>query len=216
MGVQEFADCTEFGDYPAGTLIAQQGVVNATVYYIGMDCERYFFPDTKTYFTWYTDWSQVKKIDLVGLSAYANSGVAITYRPGTKFVTNVETPNVYAVEPQGKLRLIPSMEIGNTLFGANWLTKVQDVIVSFFSSSYTMGEDLSDTLPTGTLAKEEGNTTIYYIDNGTKRAFEAGAFAANGLWNSSVITADLSGYTDGTAITGLEVNIADVLESRDR
>ncbi len=217
LGEQEVADCAEIGDYPAGSLIAQSGVRDATVYYISNDCERYFFPDAKTYFTWYEDWSGVSKVNLDDLTAYANSGVAITYRPGTKLVKTPENPNVYAIEPKGVLRLIPSMEVGNNLFGSNWLNNIQDIIPSYFNSYSVSDQALSSTLPTGTLVKDStGGDQVYYIENSAKRMFTGDGFNQNKFKSKYITTADLNGYALGANIDTYDYNLADPLEGRDR
>ena len=75
------------GSYGAGSLLALEGVSGAAVYYIGSDGMKYVFPDGKTYNTWYTDFSDVVRVDVAELDMYEDGGAA-TYRPGTKLITH--------------------------------------------------------------------------------------------------------------------------------
>ena len=188
------------GNYGDGSLLAKAGEAGAAVYVI-RDGKKVVFPDSKTYFTWYENFDTVVKVSVAELDMYPEGGV-VPVRPGTKLVTHVNTAKVYAVEPGGTTRHIPSAEVAASLYGANWASRVMDVIPGYFSS-YTEGSALSNTLPTGTLVKD--GSTYYYIDNGTKRAFASmDAFEANNFNLNYVINASLSSYTAGTSITGAE------------
>ncbi len=196
------------GNYNAGSLLAKAGVSGAAVYYIGSDGMKYVFPDVKTYNTWYENFDNVVKVSVAELDMYPDGG-AVTYRAGMDLVTNENSAKVYAVEPGGVLRWIPTAETASALYGANWGSKVKNVIPGFFSSSYTVGSDLGSTLPTGTIAMEQGGTTYYYISGTTKRPFASmDAFEANNFNLDYVVTANLSGYTAGTSITGGELALS--------
>ncbi len=196
------------GNYSAGSLLAKANTPGAAVYYIGSDGMKYVFPDVKTYNTWYENFDNVVKVSVSELDMYPDGG-AVTYREGSYLVTHADTAKVYAIEPGGTLRWIPTAETAAALYGANWGSKVMDVIPGFFSSSYTMGSDLGSTLPTGTIAMEQGGTTYYRIDGTTKRPFASmDAFEANNFNLDFVVTADLSGYTTGTSITGQETALS--------
>lgn len=191
------------GSYGAGSLLALQGATDAAVYYIGSDGDKYVFPDSKTFFTWYPDFSDVVRVPVSELDMYPDGG-AVTYRPGTYMVTHMNTAKVYAVEPGGVLRWIPDEATAIDLYGSAWASMVRDVIPGYFSSSYTTGADLADEYPTGTLVKV--GETVYYIDEGAKRPFaNADAFEANGFdWDNVMTVTDLSAYDDGSSITGEE------------
>jgi hypothetical protein len=66
----------------AGDLIKASG---PAVYYYATDAKRYVFPNEKTYFAWYNDFSGVKTITDTELAAIAIGG-NVTVRPGTKLV----------------------------------------------------------------------------------------------------------------------------------
>jgi hypothetical protein len=202
------------GSYGAGSLLAKEGVEGAAVYYIGSDGAKYVFPDSKTYFTWYTDFSDVVRVPVTELDMYDNGG-AVTYRPGTYLVTHEDTANVYAVGAGGVYHLIPSEAEAIDMYGEDWGAMIMDVIPGYFSTSYTEGADLSTTYPTGTLLTD--GTDTYYVDGATKRIFaDADAFEANNLdWDDVLTVDDLSGYTDGESVTGEETGIAGFMPSED-
>ncbi|MBT6691304.1 hypothetical protein HOB10_03160 [Candidatus Parcubacteria bacterium] len=195
------------GSYGAGSLLAKEGVEGAAVYYIGSDDMKYVFPDSKTYFTWYEDFSDVVRVPVTELDMYGNGG-AVTYRPGTYLVTHEDTANVYGIGAGGMYHLIPSEAVATDLYGADWGSMVMDVIPGYFSTSYTEGSDLSDMYPTGTLLSD--GTDTYYVDGTSKRIFvDADAFEANGLMADNVLeVSDLSDYSDGSSIDGEESDIA--------
>ncbi|MEK7115787.1 MAG: hypothetical protein AAB879_00140, partial [Patescibacteria group bacterium] len=66
------------------------------VYYYGQNGKRFVFPNSKTYFSWYTDFSTVKTISSDELATIPIGG-NVTYRPGVKLVKITTDPKVYAV-----------------------------------------------------------------------------------------------------------------------
>ncbi|MFA5126640.1 MAG: hypothetical protein WC465_01395 [Patescibacteria group bacterium] len=199
------------GSYPAGSLLALQGQKGAAVYIVMDNGTKKVFPSTKEYFTWYTNFDKVVRVPVTELDKYPDGG-AVGLRPGTKLVTHMNTAKIYAVEPNSVIRWIPDASTASTLYGSDWAKKVYDVIPGFFSSTYTVGTDLSSTYPTGTLVKS-GSTT-YYIDGSTKRPFAGTGFADNNFNTADVITVtDLSAYTDGTSITSKESALAGLTSS---
>lgn len=112
------------------------------VYYYGADGKRYVFPNEKTYFTWYSDFSGVKKITDAELAAVSIGG-NVTYRPGVKMVKITTDPKVYAVDSNGSLRWVNSEQVAAALYGANWArTSVEDVSDAFFVN-YRSGADVA-------------------------------------------------------------------------
>ena len=77
---------------------------HSTVYYFGPDGFRYVFPNEKTYFTWYTDFSKVKTISDAHLSAIPLGHTNVTYRPGYKMLKIPSDPRTYVVDQGGVLR----------------------------------------------------------------------------------------------------------------
>jgi len=121
----------------SGDLIKASG---QAVYYLGANGKRFVFPDDKTYFTWYPDFSTVKTITDAQLQLVPLGG-NVTYRPGTKLVKITTDPKVYAVDAHGGLRWLETEATANAIFGSNWGSLVQDVPDGFFVN-YTVGASI--------------------------------------------------------------------------
>jgi len=96
-------------------------------------------------------------------------GHNITYRPGSRLIKIPSVPEVYAVEPGGVLRNIPSEEAAQELFGNNWADYIDDINIAFFFD-YTIGGvidiiDGTPIFPSGTVVGFEGNN--YLMDKRT-------------------------------------------------
>ena len=179
-----------------------------SVYYVN-DNKRYAFPDEKTYYSWYADFSSVENVSQNTLSSYQLGG-NITMRPGTNLIKIISDPKVYAVEPGGILRWVDSEATAKNLYGNNWASKVVDVLTTAFPD-YNAGTATSNALtsaskhPVGALIQYAGSGDIYYVTvGGAKRLFSNwSAFSNNGLRTEFVIQTDIT-YTDGSSIAGLE------------
>ncbi|MDP2812134.1 MAG: hypothetical protein Q8O32_00380, partial [bacterium] len=137
-------------------------------------------------------------------------GGAMSYRAGIKLVTHPNTGKVYAVEPAGVLRWLPSAEIAVALYGENWANLVQDLIPGYFASSYTKGDDIESMLPNGTIVREKSSNTYYYIIDGQKRKFlDTSTLAKNNFSQYQAIEAgDLSIYSLGEDILDAEDSLS--------
>ncbi len=118
----------------SGDLI--RGETFSAVYYMGADGFRYVFPNDKTYFTWYTDFDDVKWITDVELGRIQIGG-NVTYKPGVKMIKINTDPKVYVVDAGGTLFAIGSEADATTLYGSTWNKKIDDVADAFFSN-YTL------------------------------------------------------------------------------
>lgn len=119
-----------YSAFTAGDLI--RGVTINTVYYFGPDGKRYVFPNEKTFFSWYPDFSKVKIISDTELSSMPLGRSNVTYRPGYKMVKITTDPKVYAVDQGGVLRWIQTAELAETLYGLNWKLRIDDIPDPFF------------------------------------------------------------------------------------
>lgn len=111
---------------------------DTAVYYYASNGKRYVFPNEKTYFTWYKDFSSVKTIPIDQMSLIPIGG-NVTYRPGTrmiKFQTDIKT---YMVTRGGVLRWVKTEEVARGWFGAEWNTFIDDVSEAFYEN-YSFGE----------------------------------------------------------------------------
>lgn len=191
----------------AGDLIKASG---PAVYYYASDAKRYVFPNEKTYFSWYNDFSGVKTITDSELAAISIGG-NVTVRPGTKLVKITTDPKVYTVTKCGTLHWIESETVAKALYGDAWATRVIDVPDSFFVN-YTVGSSISTNVhPDGSLISYTGDTAKYVVWNGAKRKFNPDtAFAANGFNPLNVITTTIT-YGNGSDVTGREADLADTV-----
>jgi len=110
------------------------------VYYCGQDGKRYVFPNEKTYYSWYSDFSSVTIITPDQLAAIPIGG-NVTYRSGMRMIKVTSSPTVYAVGQGGVLRPISSEAVAVALYGADWNTKIDDISDAFFVN-YTTGAEL--------------------------------------------------------------------------
>jgi len=124
--------------------VASGGLIKGSlpaVYYVGANNKRYVFPNDKTYFTWYADFSGVTKVTDADLASYPIGG-NVTYRPGTRLVKIQSDPKVYAVDAGGTLRWVKTEAAAIALFGGNWNKQIDDLSDSFFVN-YIVGADIS-------------------------------------------------------------------------
>lgn len=120
----------------SGSLVKSKS--SSAVYYCGANGKRYAFPHERVYFTWYTDFKNVKTITDAELASLPLGG-NVTYRPGSRLVKLESIPNVYAVEKGGVLRWIQSPAVAAQLYGSNWSKKVDDLSDAFFTN-YRLGD----------------------------------------------------------------------------
>ncbi len=132
--------------FSPGDLI--KGTSFPAVYYYASNGKRYVFPNEKTYFTWYPDFSGVKTLSDAQLGTITIGG-NVTYKPGVKMVKITTDPKVYAVDKGGILRHVGSEQLAETLYGLNWKGNIEDVPDGFFTN-YRIGtaiEIASDYVP---------------------------------------------------------------------
>ncbi len=118
----------------SGDLIKGSG---SSVYYFGANGKRYVFPTEKTYFSWYSDFSNVKTVPDDELASYPLGG-NVTYKPGVKMVKITTDPRVYAVAKGGTLRWIQGESLAASLYGSDWTKKIDDIPDAFFIN-YSVG-----------------------------------------------------------------------------
>lgn len=142
------------------------------VYYVGADGKRYVFPNDKTYFTWYSDFSGVTTLTDAEVASYMIGG-NVTYRPGTRFVKIQSDPKVYAVAAGGTLRWVKTEAAAVSILGNDWSKKIDDLADSFFVN-YKLGADISSSSDYS-LASESAAATSINADKGLAVAPPANA-----------------------------------------
>lgn len=112
----------------------------SAVYYYGTDGFRYVFPNSKAYFTWYTNFDTVKWLsdnDLASIQIGGN----VTYKPGVRMIKINSDPKVYAVGAGGVIRPIASETVAVGLYGSTWNKMIDDVPDGFFPN-YKIGKSI--------------------------------------------------------------------------
>jgi hypothetical protein len=132
---------------PVGALIKipddsnAQTLSDTAVYYYASNGKRYVFPNEKTYFTWYTNFDNVRTLTIEEM-ALVPIGGNVTYRPTARLVKFQTDPKVYLPTQGGVLRWIKTEDIVAAWYGANWNTKVDDISEAFYVN-YTFGEPIA-------------------------------------------------------------------------
>jgi plastocyanin len=121
--------------FNAGDLIKGSG---SAVYYFAQDGRRYVFPNEKTYFTWYRDFSHIVTIPDEHLYSIPLGRTNITYRPGAKMIKITTDPKVYVVDRGGVLRHVTTEQLARSLYNLNWNDRIDDVADSYFTN-YRVG-----------------------------------------------------------------------------
>jgi plastocyanin len=141
--------------FSAGELIKGSG---STVYYFAPNGKRYVFPNDKTYFSWYKDFSTVRTIS-DGQLATVPLGGNVTYRPGFKMLKITTDPRTYVIDQGGILRWVKSEQLAITLYGISWKNKIDDLPDPFFIN-YKVGTPIdmaADYIPASVMT---GTTNI--------------------------------------------------------
>ncbi|MCK5061311.1 fibronectin type III domain-containing protein [Candidatus Parcubacteria bacterium] len=146
-----------------GKVIKGKGM--STLYYVGEDGKRYVFPNDKTYFSWFDDFSGVEEVNDEDLYDYQLGG-NVRYKPGALLVKIQTDPKVYAVGQNGKLHWIVSEAVARDLYGANWNLLIDDVPDSFFTN-YAV-DDPVETADEYDPEEEEGEIPTISYNRGFK------------------------------------------------
>lgn len=192
---------------PAGSLIKVAG--NSTVYYLDNNGKRDVFPNSKTFMTWYRDFSSVMTISQSELESYPIGG-NITYRPGVRLVKVTSASSVYAVGYNRTLHGIVSEANAVSLWGANWNKMIDDVPDAFFTN-YVVGAPLTAGMyGEGQLVKTASSPDVMYYDGSSYRPFASeAALTANRFSFAHVATApaSMSLTPVGSVISGADASL---------
>ncbi|OGL98371.1 hypothetical protein A2304_01595 [Candidatus Uhrbacteria bacterium RIFOXYB2_FULL_57_15] len=200
VGISSFVAPLTARAASSGDLI--KGTTLSTVYYYGSDGSRYAFPNEKTYFSWYSDFSDVETISDSALAAISLAG-NVVYRPGTRWVKIQSDPKTYVVTPEGQIRWVESEDVATDLAGSDWNTMIDDVPDTFFVD-YTVGTSLTDAGDAYNGALVDMDGTTYLVWDGEMREVSSAGFSANRFQTRNVLDGagmDLSGLDAGSSIT---------------
>lgn len=114
-----------------------------SLYYIGSDNKRYVFPNEKTYYSWYNDFSGVSEVNQEDVSNVTLAG-NVQYKPGALLLKIQTDPKVYAVSNNGVIRWVKTENIAKQLYGDKWNLLVDDVPDTFFAN-YIVGTPIETT-----------------------------------------------------------------------
>lgn len=144
--------CLVFGligsETKAAITIQPDSMIKASgpaVYWFSRDGKRYTFPNTLTYYSWFTDYDfrTVRVITDTEMRSIPIGG-NVVYRPGYKMVKIDQSNNrVYAVGRFGMLRWITSEDVAKKLYGPDWNKRVDDVTDAFYND-YIIGGDIEN------------------------------------------------------------------------
>lgn len=166
-----------------GTVFAQKG--SKALWLLGSDGKAGFFANEGSYASWYgKDFSKVKSLSKdawLTVSKRIGAGAAVPYRAGTKLVTIEGDPKVYAVEPGGYLRWIPTAELADSLYGKGWNKTSLDTLGSASLGYYQAGADVSLAKPPVGLLLKDAAGKWYIVDTDGKRELTTDGVKANKL-----------------------------------
>ncbi|MFA6919123.1 MAG: CARDB domain-containing protein [Patescibacteria group bacterium] len=180
----------------------------SALYYVDDYSVRHLFPNSATFWTWYTgSWSdqKIKTISPVDFESLT-SGKNITARPGVRLIQFDNSSKVFALTSGAVLCEV------RALYGDNWKSQVI-TIQSSFENDYIKDSTCSiistSKYPDGSIIQYVGSKDVWYIEGGKKRLFSGTSFAANGLREEYIIkNVPVSiAYTSGTKIVGVELGL---------
>jgi len=201
--VPQQASAASFGDLIKGTTLS-------TVYYYGSDGQRYSFPNEKTFFSWYNDFSGVVTMSDAELANITLAG-NIVYRPGARWIKIMSDNKTYAVARDGSIRWVESEAVAKGLAGDDWNQFIDDVPDVFFVD-YSVGDSLTSAASAyeGALVKSSSDT--YLVWDGKKLKVSSAGMTANRLKAGFVLDgsgATLASLTAGDDVTGSLANLTD-------
>jgi len=112
-----------------------------TVYYFGVDDKRHPFPNSKIYFTWYSDFNAVTEVTEAQMATIP-LGRSVRYRPGKRMVKFTSDPKVYAVAGNGTLRWVTTQDLASQFYTSDWNKQIDDIPDSFYVN-YNFGAPIT-------------------------------------------------------------------------
>ncbi len=190
----------------AGDLI--KTTKSPAVYIVDDNLKRHLFPNSITFWTWYSGTWADQNIKVITQDEFDNldPGKNVIARPGANLIMFDNSSKSYAETPGGILCET------RALYGDNWQSRVIS-IQSSFETDYIKDNSCiigsTSKFPDGTLIQYVKSADIYLIDGGKKRKISAEGFKANGFKTNSIMTnvPVAMSYTAGTAINVFDYNL---------
>ncbi len=204
--VPQNASAASYGDLIKGTTLS-------TVYYYGSDGQRYSFPNEKTFFSWYNDFSGVVTMSDSELANITLAG-NVAYRPGSRWIKITSDQKTYAVAKNGSIRWIESEAVAKGLAGNDWNQFIDDVPDVFFVD-YTVGNSLTSAASAYEGALVKSGSDNYLVWGDKKLKVSADGMTANRFKSGFVLDgADvtLASLTAGSDVTSKQANLTDAAQ----
>ncbi|MFA6604287.1 MAG: phosphodiester glycosidase family protein [Patescibacteria group bacterium] len=160
------------------------------VYYWGGDGKRHAFPNERTYFSWYADFSAVQTVDATALASLM-LGPNITYRPGLRLLKFPSEGKVYAVARGGELRWMATEAAAANSYGSDWNRKIDDLSEAF-AGDYRIGTIINTAADYSAAAELAAAPTI---DADAGATYESRRISTpTGAFDVQIITLDRTRY----------------------
>jgi hypothetical protein len=210
MGIAAFAVPQQAQAAGAGDLVTAS---LSAVYFVGYDGSRYTFPNSATYNTWYSDFSDVMTISDSAMADIALGG-NVVMRAGSTWIKIQSSSKTYAVSTDGMIHWVESEEVAEGLAGSDWNTMIMDVPDTFFVD-YTAGTSLAaSTLWEGALYMDGSHEMIIWGGEArmlTGDAADDNHFMSDWFLDGSDI--DASAYSAGDDIDAEVCDLVDASQT---
>ncbi|GEM_PF-3951454 len=187
-----------------------------TVYYYAPDEKRYLFPNQEVFFSWYSDFKNIKKISDKELANIPFSGRSVTFRAGSVLLKTANDSKVYFLEPGGILRWVSNAGLANKLWGSEWPKLVKDIPETLLEN-YTIGEPIKENkFPSGSIITDEDGANYYINSKGEKQKITGEAVEKNRFekhFRGSRKKRFLKVYKDGAEINVENKELTDIFYS---
>jgi len=161
-----------------GTLIQANGTT--AVYMVDGEGGKRYFPNGEVYFSWFSDFSSVVKIEPVCMDDYQSNG-GMNYRPGSFLIKTDVSPSVFAIGIGNMKHKISDPAVAAALYGADWEKKLR-VIPDAFDSNYSVGPALNESVPhDGMIIKTQSSSNSYFVLAGEAKLISGDMY--NGMAN---------------------------------
>lgn len=194
------------------------------VYYLGYNNMRYAFPiltgdnhGQQVMDSWDINEDDIIEVSPATITSFPLGG-NIVFRPGSKLTKIASDTQAYAVGAKGVMHRV-SIDQRFDLYGVGnsyqwWNHDLVSVVPNPFFVNYTIGNDLNNNYPDGSLIKYSSDPSkVYLVFNGFKHLITKIGLSVNKLNNQPVYTAPVSVvYSDGQVINEHHSCLTDIAQ----